>query len=286
MILLRGFFMKVCQQCGYKNDDANNFCANCAAPFGPQRQPPTGPARGKPRGRRLKTGCAVSLSIASVLFIIIVVIILNSPDENKPAPQAKESRLTREAKAALDQLVESNELITGYDFDKYDKPAILFDFQKIEEILKKDTKAVSGLVDDMDAVGRQLADLEYPSGVYYAMDHEQTMRFAQWENGYVYFDEALIPTGVRVKHKDLVIQYTQVDNSGYFPAITGVILNAGQRTLSSVYIAFNLINAQGNIIGFTNDLISNLESGDTWQFTCEVVVNENYRFKLSEITYF
>jgi len=70
--------MKVCQSCGQKNADTNNFCESCAAPFGtvaaqpPLQQPPPQPQMHKQGAiqppKKKKKGCLTAV----IAFVVII----------------------------------------------------------------------------------------------------------------------------------------------------------------------------------------------------------------------
>lgn len=219
----------------------------------------------------------------------------SSPATNAPPTQGKTpaepgqtpATPTQEDKTeqALNDLINKNKYVTGYDFETFDLPAVIVDYDKIAAIIKaQDFNAFSKLYEDLDEIGVQMTALGYPKVYFAGVENGENMRFATYELGSTFFNEDFAFLGVRVRHGDLVIQSIQMDNSGYFPAIIGLIYNAGQRDLGNVYIEFNLKNENDSIIGFTNDNIGSLKSGQKWQFRCEVVQEISY-FEISKILY-
>lgn len=216
-----------------------------------------------------------------VILVLVVSVIITGC-----TPEVQKLKLSEEKKQKLDELVESNDYVTGYNFDKYDYPAIITDYTKIIEAIKEqDTKKINQMLEDLDAIGKQVSDLGYPEFVFSAQEEGVLRQFALYEMGATFFNEEWLELGVRVRKGDLVIQNTQVDESGYYPAIIGLIYNAGSKDLNSVYIEFNLKNEQGSVIGFVNDGIGSLKKGENWQFRCDAV-QEASSYELSKLTYY
>lgn len=218
------------------------------------------------------------------LLPYLILLLLVSGITTGCAPETQKLEPTEETKQKLDNLVNSNDYVTGYNIVDYDYPTIIVDYTKIVDVInKQDTEKTNQLLKDLDSIGKQVSDMGYPDFIFSAQEEEELKQVAQYEMGATFFSTDWLALGVRVKQGDLIIQNTQVDKSGYYPAVIGLIYNAGSKDLSNVYIELNLINEQGSIVGFTNDSIGSLKSGDTWQFKCDVVQSAD-SFELSKLT--
>lgn len=196
------------------------------------------------------------------------------------------SELSPETKQALDDLVNEDAYVTGYDFENYDYPAIILDYSLINNAFtSQNLDTVLQTQEDMDVIGEKVAALSFDTFIFGSEVEGTLKQMAMYEYGSTFFNENFASIGLRIRYGNIVLQNTQIDKSGYYPAIVGFVSNAGQTDYSSVYIEFNLLNEDGSIVGFTNDSIGSLASGQNWQFRCEVVEYAS-SYEISKLTYY
>lgn len=60
-----------------------------------------------------------------------------------------------------------------------------------------------------------------------------------------------------------------IDESGYTPAVTGILKNTSGKEINYVQIEFAVKDADGNKIGNALANMNNLADGDTWKFNAQ-----------------
>lgn len=60
-----------------------------------------------------------------------------------------------------------------------------------------------------------------------------------------------------------------IDESGYTPAVTGILKNNSGKEINYVQIEFAVKDAEGNKIGNALANMNNLADGDTWKFNAQ-----------------
>ncbi len=67
--------------------------------------------------------------------------------------------------------------------------------------------------------------------------------------------------------------------------ITGEITNTKSHSLEGLGVEFNLLNAEGNLVGSTLDYVKNVDPGQTWEFEASEISPDNVSsYKVAKVT--
>jgi len=84
--------------------------------------------------------------------------------------------------------------------------------------------------------------------------------------------DSLVITGMRV-----------VTEGGGVTAIVGIATNKSGGPLSNAFIKFNLLDAQGNLVGNTIAHASNLAPAQAWHFNAPIAIQGVVDFKVAKV---
>ncbi len=85
--------------------------------------------------------------------------------------------------------------------------------------------------------------------------------------------------GEEQAHQDLRILAKKSVNG----KIIGTLKNCGKKRYSYVSIEFSLYDRKGNLVGSTLDNVTNLDPGETWKFSANIIDDDCYKFAVSKI---
>jgi hypothetical protein len=87
-----------------------------------------------------------------------------------------------------------------------------------------------------------------------------------------------------IKPNSLVITDMRTVEEGYaVPTIVGIATNQSGGAISNAFIKFNLLDAQGNLVGNTIAMASNLAPGQVWHFKAPMAEQGVVSVKVVEV---